>query len=171
MSNVRQVALVAVHLASHAPGGFRYALSRRVTVTAVEPGDANRPARVLTDTGELEADLVVAADGIRSLIRETLFPEHPGSRYSGFTAWRFIAAGPPGGVEPAETWGRGMVFGAFPLADGRVADGSYRASRLTGATSGPAVAIRNTGIWLAGHLAPGLVIRQLAPIASWMPPA
>jgi 2-polyprenyl-6-methoxyphenol hydroxylase-like FAD-dependent oxidoreductase len=66
------------------------------------------------------ADLVVAADGIRSLIRETLFPEHPGSRYSGFTAWRFIAAGPPGGVEPAETWGRGMVFGAFPLADGRV---------------------------------------------------
>jgi hypothetical protein len=29
MTNVRQVALVAVHLASHAPGRFRYVLSRR----------------------------------------------------------------------------------------------------------------------------------------------
>jgi 2-polyprenyl-6-methoxyphenol hydroxylase-like FAD-dependent oxidoreductase len=52
-----------------------------------------------------------------------------------------------------------------------VAVSSYRASRLTGTTSRPAVAVRNTGIWLAGHLAPGLMIRQLAPIASWTPPA
>ena len=29
MTNVRQVALVAVHLASHASEGFRYVLSRR----------------------------------------------------------------------------------------------------------------------------------------------
>jgi 2-polyprenyl-6-methoxyphenol hydroxylase-like FAD-dependent oxidoreductase len=52
-----------------------------------------------------------------------------------------------------------------------VADASYRASRLSGMTSRPAVAVRNTGIWLAGHLAPGLMLRQLAPIASWAPPA
>jgi 2-polyprenyl-6-methoxyphenol hydroxylase-like FAD-dependent oxidoreductase len=262
------------------------ALRTGVAVTAVEPGDATRPARVLTRTGELEADLVVAADGIRSVIRETLFPEHPGSRYSGFTAWRFVAQEAASGVEPAETWGTGMVFGAAPLADGRVycyasavsapgvrhddeiaeltrrfgtwhdpipgligsvsprdvlhddvywmaeplpayhrgrvaivgdaahamtphlgqgacqaiedavvlasiaangvglgaftdarlrrtrmvTDGSYRASRITGTTSRPAVAVRNTGIWLAGHLAPGLMIRQLAPVASWTPP-
>jgi 2-polyprenyl-6-methoxyphenol hydroxylase-like FAD-dependent oxidoreductase len=278
-------------LAASLPDG---ALRCGVTVTAVEPGDASRPARVLTQAGELEADLVVAADGVRSLIRETLFPDHPGSRYSGFTAWRFVAPGPPGGVEPAETWGKGMVFGAVPLADGRVycyasavsppgvrpddeiaelkrrfgawhdpvpgligsvppgdvlhddvywiaeplpayhrgrvvlvgdaahamtphlgqgacqaiedavvlasaitngvsavtngaglaaytdgrmrrtrmvADGSYRASRLTGTASRPAAAVRDTGIWLAGHLAPRLMIRQLAPIASWTPPA
>lgn len=263
------------------------ALRTGVTITGVEPGDVNRSARVLTSTGSLEADLVVAADGIRSVIRETLFPDHPGSRYSGFTAWRFVASGPPGGVEPAETWGKGMVFGAVPLADGRVycyasaispagvrhedeiaelkrrfgtwhdpipgligsvsprevlhddaywiaeplpayhrgrvaivgdaahamtphlgqgacqaiedavvlaslavdsgglgaytdarmrrtrmiAVSSYRASRITGTTFGPAVVARNTGIWLAGHLAPGIMIRQLAPIASWTPPA
>ena len=29
MTNVRQAALVAAHLASHAPGGFRYVLSPR----------------------------------------------------------------------------------------------------------------------------------------------
>jgi hypothetical protein len=50
-------------------------------------------------------------------------------------------------------------------------DGSYRASRLTGTTSRPAVAVRDAGIWLVGHLAPGLMIRQLAPIASWTPSA
>ena len=51
-----------------------------------------------------------------------------------------------------------------------VADGSYRASRLSGMTSRPAIALRNTGVWLAGRLAPGLMIRQLDPIASWTPP-
>lgn len=52
-----------------------------------------------------------------------------------------------------------------------VADNSYRASRLTSTTSRPAVTLRDAGMWLAGHLAPGLMIRQLKPIASWMPPA
>ncbi len=48
--------------------------------------------------------------------------------------------------------------------------GSYRATRLSGLTSRPAIALRNTGISLAGHLGPGLMLRQLAPIASWTPP-
>ncbi len=52
-----------------------------------------------------------------------------------------------------------------------VADGSYRASRLTGMTSRPAIALRNAGIGLAGRLAPGLMIRQLDRIAAWTPPA
>jgi 2-polyprenyl-6-methoxyphenol hydroxylase-like FAD-dependent oxidoreductase len=51
-----------------------------------------------------------------------------------------------------------------------LANGSYRASRLTGTTSRLAIAVRNTGMSLAGHLAPGLMIRQLKPIASWKPP-
>ena len=52
-----------------------------------------------------------------------------------------------------------------------VADGSYRASRLTGTTSRPAIVLRNAGIRLAGHVAPGLMIRQLDRIAGWTPPA
>jgi hypothetical protein len=50
-----------------------------------------------------------------------------------------------------------------------VADASYRASRLTGMTFRPAIAVRNAGVWLAGHLAPGLMICSLDRIANWMP--
>ena len=52
-----------------------------------------------------------------------------------------------------------------------VADASHRASRLTGMTTRPAIVLRNTGIRLAGRLAPGLMIRQLDRIAGWTPPA
>ena len=277
-------------LAASLPAGT---LRTGITVTSVHAGHPDQPARVVTSAGELEADLLVAADGIGSLIRTTLFPDHPGPRCSGFTAWRFVAPGSsqspygPRSVEPAETWGRGAVFGVFPLADGRVycyasaavppgvrhddetaelkrrfggwhdpipgligsvspadvlhddvywiaeplpayhrgrvailgdaahamtphlgqgacqaiedavvlasvagtqaglaaytaarmrrtrmvADGSYRASRLTGTTSRPAIVLRNAGIRLAGHVAPGLMIRQLDRIAGWTPPA
>ncbi len=33
------------------------------------------------------------------------------------------------------------------------------------------IALRNTGIWLAGRIAPAIMVRQLAPIAGWTPPA
>ncbi|MEV5573380.1 FAD-dependent monooxygenase [Spirillospora sp. NPDC052269] len=75
---------------------------------------------VRTDDGrELRADLVVAADGIRSAIREAVFPDHPEPRYAGLTAWRFVVAAdePP---MPSETWGRGLVFGVMPLTENRV---------------------------------------------------
>ncbi|WP_406288293.1 FAD-dependent monooxygenase [Embleya sp. NBC_00896] len=87
-------------------------------VLDVDPGDAHRRASVVTEAGTFTADLVVAADGIRSVIRRTLFPEHPGPRYAGFTTWRAIVPGMD--LTPGETWGRGLVFGAMPLSDGRV---------------------------------------------------
>jgi 2-polyprenyl-6-methoxyphenol hydroxylase-like FAD-dependent oxidoreductase len=279
-------------LAGRLPAGV---LRTGVTVTGVDAGDADRRACVATSAGDLDADLVVAADGIGSRIRAALFPDSPGPRYSGFTTWRFVApAGPAGAgrAEPAETWGRGEVFGVLPLASGQVycyasapapagvrhddeaaelkqrfgrwhdpipgligaispdrvlhddvywiaeplpayhrgrvailgdaahamtphlgqgacqaiedavvlasvagtgtpaetapdlaayttarlprtrmvADGSYRATRLSGMTSPAASALRNTGIRLAGRLAAGLILRQMDPIASWTPP-
>ena len=51
-----------------------------------------------------------------------------------------------------------------------VANGSYRATRLSGMTFPAAIALRNTGIRLAGRLAPGLMLRQMDPLASWTPP-
>ncbi|MEV1081434.1 FAD-dependent monooxygenase [Streptomyces sp. NPDC050211] len=96
------------------------AVRTAAAATLADPGDADRPARVRTPEGEWEADLVVAADGIHSGVRRTLFPEHPGPVYSGFTTWRVVIPVP--GAEPAshETWGRGRIWGTQPLKDGRV---------------------------------------------------
>ncbi|WP_433011635.1 FAD-dependent monooxygenase [Kribbella sp. CA-294648] len=67
---------------------------------------------------EYRADLVVAADGLRSVIRGVLYPEYDGPRYSGYTAYRGIAEAEltDGG---GETWGRGQRFGFAKLIDGR----------------------------------------------------
>ncbi|MFF2661115.1 FAD-dependent monooxygenase [Kitasatospora sp. NPDC058032] len=87
----------------------------------VEPGDDRAPALVRTADGERPAELVVAADGIRSATRSLLFPHHPGPRYSGFTTWRSVIARPPRPPFAAgEVWGRGRLAGVVPLADGRV---------------------------------------------------
>ena len=88
-------------------------------VTAVDPGGQSSPALVTTTAGDLDADLVVAADGIHSGIRASLFPD-PGLQYAGFTTWRLLAGPIPGPVPMAESWGAGTVFGVMPLADGRV---------------------------------------------------
>ncbi|MGW3099258.1 FAD-dependent monooxygenase [Streptomyces sp. NPDC001102] len=88
--------------------------------TLADPGDTGRPARVRTRDGELEADLVVAADGIHSAVRERLFPEHPGPVFSGFTTWRVVVPLPGVGFASHETWGRGCLWGTHPLKDGRV---------------------------------------------------
>ena len=96
------------------------ALQLSAPVTAVVPGDQHSRARVSTAAGDLDADLVVAADGIHSVARAMMFPDHPGLRYAGFTTWRFLAdpIDRPGPM--TESWGRGAVFGVMPLADGRV---------------------------------------------------
>ncbi|MEU8248117.1 FAD-dependent monooxygenase [Nonomuraea sp. NPDC048916] len=82
------------------------------TVTGVDPGTGI----VRTGAGDLRADLVVAADGIRSATRSALFPEHPGPVYSGVTAWRGLVPNPGPPVRSTETWGRGLVFGVHQLA-------------------------------------------------------
>ena len=72
-------------------------------------------------TTECRPGLVVAADGIGSVVRATLWPEVPPPAYTGSTAWRGVTAGRWRG-EPAAavTWGRGVEFGMVPLGDGRV---------------------------------------------------
>ena len=66
---------------------------------------------------------MVAADGIGSRIRAALFPDSSGPA---LLRLHYLALRRPGGpigagrAEPAETWGRGEVFGVLPLASGQV---------------------------------------------------
>ncbi|MEW2399240.1 FAD-dependent monooxygenase [Streptomyces sp. NPDC046862] len=68
----------------------------------------------------LEADLVVAADGVNSRLRGRLFPRHPGPVYSGSTVLRAITEQPVASRTDFElTWGRGAEFGHIAFRDGR----------------------------------------------------
>jgi 2-polyprenyl-6-methoxyphenol hydroxylase-like FAD-dependent oxidoreductase len=93
-------------------------------VRFVDPGDEHRSARVGTAGGRgYEADLVVAADGGRSAARRLLFPEHPGAEEIGYTVWWMLAPGLAAGGEeviPSEAMGRGLIWGTWPLRDGRI---------------------------------------------------
>ncbi|WP_336031868.1 FAD-dependent monooxygenase [Geodermatophilus sp. FMUSA9-8] len=94
-----------------APGTVRWGCE----VTGVDDDGTVR----LRDGAE-RADVVVAADGIRSRVRAG-WPGDPGLRYAGYTAWRGVTAVPVDLRGAAgETWGRGLRFGMAPLADGRV---------------------------------------------------
>ena len=62
---------------------------------------------------------MVAADGIGSPTRTRWWASAPGPVSGGSTAWRFVTPPVPGAVG-SETWGRGIVVGVAPLADGRV---------------------------------------------------
>ncbi|MCX5379938.1 FAD-dependent monooxygenase [Streptomyces sp. NBC_00091] len=113
---VHRTALTSA-LAAALPEG---ALAYGTAVTAVDgAAGAGGRAVVRTASGNLTADAVIAADGIHSPLRRRHFPDHPGLRYSGETAWRTVLPAGPA-AEAAETWGRGERFGTAPLADGRV---------------------------------------------------
>ncbi|GAA3919891.1 FAD-dependent monooxygenase [Streptomyces gulbargensis] len=90
--------------------------------TEVTDVEDTGPGRVRVRAGDdvLEADLVVAADGVRSRLRSRMFPDHPGPVYSGSTVLRAITAEPvPLATDFSLTWGRGAEFGHIAFADGR----------------------------------------------------
>ena len=124
------------------PGGIRDPEGRTLTridpshedrVVAVHRADLHRvlrsalpPACLVTDTevtsvDDLDADLVVAADGIRSRVRQALFPGMPQPVYAGTTAWRSVTTAVfPRDLAISQTLGPGTEFGVLPLGDGRV---------------------------------------------------
>ncbi|MBV9846630.1 MAG: FAD-dependent monooxygenase [Kutzneria sp.] len=91
----------------------------RALLSALPPECLHTSAEV-TDVDSLEADLVVAADGINSGIRALLWPNAPAPVSAGVTAWRGVTARTFPGLEISQTLGRGREFGILPLGDGRV---------------------------------------------------
>ncbi|SCL46508.1 FAD-dependent monooxygenase [Micromonospora chersina] len=101
---------------------LRAALPTSTLVTGAEvvDVDADLPAVTYRRGGApatLRGDLVVGADGLRSVVRRRLWPDLPAPAYSGSTAWRaairWTAPAPM-----AVTWGPGREFGTVPLGDG-----------------------------------------------------
>ncbi|MFC5070829.1 FAD-dependent monooxygenase [Kitasatospora cinereorecta] len=135
----------------------------------VGPGRAGgRRAVVRTSSGDIEADLVIGADGIGSTVRATLFPRHPGPRYSGFTTWRVVSPGVGHPFSSHETWGRGALWGSHPMKDGRIY--AYAAATApagaVAADDEKAELLRRFGDWhdpvraIIGSVGPGQVLRH-----------
>jgi 2-polyprenyl-6-methoxyphenol hydroxylase-like FAD-dependent oxidoreductase len=132
--------------------------------------------------GESRPDLVVGADGLRSAVRRTLWPDAAGPRYAGYTAWRMVTeplAVPPS--EGAATWGRGERFGCTALPGGRMYCFATASLPASGAASGPAEyaeLLRRFGSWpdpipaLLAAVPPDAVLRHdlydLPPLPSFV---
>ena len=76
----------------------------------------------LANGNAYEADLVIAADGIHSRVRNEILDETP-PKYRGYTVWRGIAPISPASIPPAtaiELHGCGKRFGLGPVGNGKL---------------------------------------------------
>ncbi|MGH0033799.1 MAG: FAD-dependent monooxygenase [Myxococcota bacterium] len=93
-------------------------VSLGTTVEKLEQHEGHVEA-LLSDGRVRRCALVVGADGLRSRVRELLFP---GDRilYSGYTCWRLVIPSPVERIELREMWGRGRRFGIVPVDEERI---------------------------------------------------
>ena len=84
---------------------------------AVLPDSVQVVAREVTDARALDADIVVGADGVRSVMRGLVAPRVAERRATPYAALRGTRSTVP--VEVAgEYWGRGGLFGIVPMGAG-----------------------------------------------------
>ncbi|MGN9811556.1 FAD-dependent oxidoreductase [Micromonospora sp. BQ11] len=89
------------------------------TVSDVDPDTGEIRYDLRGEPAAVRADLVVGADGLRSVLRTRLWPDIPPPVYAGTTAWRAaVAFDRP--VPVAVSWGPGTEFGMVPIGDGRL---------------------------------------------------
>ena len=100
--------------------GYTGALHLGKTFTAYEEQGGTITAR-FADGTQASTDLLICADGIHSVLRQSWFPD---SRplYAGYTAWRGVVSFDHAQVGKlwGELLGRGTRFGMTPLSDGRI---------------------------------------------------
>ena len=99
-------------------------LVKDAEVIAVEPGEpGGDPAAVTWRAPDGEqsapADLVVAADGVRSTVRAQLFPSVR-ARYSGSTSWRAVIADTDSEDRLVQAWGPGTEFGSLRVGPAEI---------------------------------------------------
>lgn len=82
----------------------------------------NQVQLYFTDGTTATADLLIAADGINSAIRQQLLPQRK-PRYAGYTCWRGVIENPGVAINEkisAETWAPQGRVGIAPLKDDKV---------------------------------------------------
>jgi 2-polyprenyl-6-methoxyphenol hydroxylase-like FAD-dependent oxidoreductase len=93
----------------------------RLGAVCVGVRDEDRVAVTLEGGEQLEGEVLVGADGLRSRTRAWLLDDGP-PRYAGYTGWRAVAELESESLRGrmTETWGRGVRFGLIPIGRGRV---------------------------------------------------
>jgi len=154
------------------------------TAVAHVTDEADGPLTVTLANGErFTAELVIAADGLRSLLRQHLFgPTH--FRYAGQTSWRGIAEhrldGEVGDVL-VEMWGRppGLRFGVVPVDEQRSYWFATQSAPAGGCDPSVAAALDSLRADFAGFIPSVQMLFQhtqtllrtdifdFAPLASW----
>ena len=109
-ADLSQILLDAYHGALHLGKVFSSCDERTTEITAH-----------FTDGSEASGDLLICADGIHSVLRQSWFSTSQ-PRYAGYTAWRGVVSFDHAqvGKRWGETLGRGTRFGMAPLSEGRV---------------------------------------------------
>ncbi|MFI6047293.1 FAD-dependent monooxygenase [Nocardia sp. NPDC051321] len=95
------------------------ALPEEALRTGVSVREARTDGTVIHSGGTSMGDLVVGADGVRSVVRRAICGDIT-PRYRGYSAWRVVVSPAQPITELGESWGRGERFGFVPLSDGRV---------------------------------------------------
>ncbi len=101
-------------------GGPLAAIHRADLVSTLRdalPANSVHTGTAVTSLDELDADVIIAADGIHSGLRKLLWPDHPEPVYSGSTAFRAVTTHP---ADLSTSWDDGAEIGVLPLHDGRV---------------------------------------------------
>lgn len=106
------------HVLATVPAGDALLVSRSALVQILHdalPDSVRRRRTRIEDVRPLRvgADLLIGADGVRSLVRRSGWPGRPRARSHGVTVLRGTTDQPP--PEISETWGRGWLFGITPL--------------------------------------------------------
>lgn len=95
----------------------RSGVAVRTGLTAGRLDDTGRAVEAtFTDGARKRYDLVVGADGVRSTLRETLFPEVAPPRYIGQVVWRAVLPRPEEIVRPTMWMGGAIKVGVNPVS-------------------------------------------------------
>lgn len=125
-------------------------------LAAAVPEPVRRIPEAVTDPSELDAELVVGADGVRSVVRPLVDPRAAARHETPYVALRGMLGTPPHPRHVGEYWGGGLLFGLVPVGSGAYWFTSHR-SQLGPEPLDPAQ-VAAQARRLAAHAAP--IVRE-----------